>query len=112
MPPIDVPHLRWPFGLTAGSPLLQVVEQDTLAEVQQSVRLLLATKPGDRPLAPDVGVEDFVFTPHGVDPELLAARLEEMEDRASIIVTVSEPDGSGRQTVQVQVGLANDQETP
>lgn len=117
---VEAPHLAWPFALAQGADLegqvphapLSQVEQDTLIEVQQSIRLLLNTHPGDRPLAPDVGVEDFVFTPHGVDPQLLASRLMEQEPRAAVSVDVVGPDGSGRQDVRVRVALAQDQETP
>lgn len=117
---IEVPHLSWPFALTQGADVagqvphapLSQVEQDTLAEVQQSIQLLLSTRPGDRPLAPDVGVEDFVFTPHGIDPQLLAARLTDMEPRAALSIEVVGPGGDGRQDVRIRVGLAQDQETP
>lgn len=116
---VEVPHLAWPFALTEGADVegqvphapLSQVEQDTLAEVQQAIQLLLSTNPGDRPLAPDVGVEDFVFTPHGIDPQLLAVRLMDMEPRAAVSVEVVGPDGAGRQDVRVRVSLAQDQET-
>jgi phage baseplate assembly protein W len=106
---IDTAHLRWPFRLTSGAePALQLVEQDTLADVRQSVQLLMVTAPGSRPLAPEVGIEDYVFTSDGIDPELLAARLEEFEDRARVTVTVVPADGSGHRVVQVHVALADD----
>lgn len=112
---VEVPHLAWPFALTGGADIegvvrapLGQVEQDSLAEVTQSVQLLLNTTPGDRPLAPDIGVEDFAFTPTGIDPDVLATRLMDMEPRASVQVTVLGPGPDGVQNVQVRVALADD----
>lgn len=115
MAAVERPHLRWPFRLTQGADLpgqvphapLQLVEQDELEDVRQCVHLALRTRPGMRPLAPDLGIEDPTFTA-GIDPDALAAELEELEDRAEVEVVVSNEDGSGRQTVQVLVRLRPD----
>jgi phage baseplate assembly protein W len=119
MPAIETPHLRWPFRLTTGGDLpgqvdhapLQYVAQDSLGDVQQSVQLLLATHPGDRPLAPTVGIQESVFLPQGVEPDVLAAQLMTFEDRAVVSVSVNEPDGTGRQTVLVHVALVGEDQS-
>lgn len=112
----DTPrHLAWPFRLTEGADLpgqvphapLQLVEQDTIADVRQSVHLLLRTPPGARPLAPEIGIADPTFTT-GIDAQQLAAALEEMEDRARVTITAGVITEGGRQTVQVLVALADD----
>jgi phage baseplate assembly protein W len=115
MPAIDVPHLRWPFRLTAGADLpgqvphapLQLVEQDTIDDVRQSVHLLMRTPRGARPLAPDVGIDDPTFSV-GIDPQLLAAQIEEFEDRARVTVATAGVDAAGQQTVTVRVALVDD----
>jgi len=114
---VEIGHLRWPFRLTLGADLpgqvphapLQLVEQDTIDDVRQCVHLLLLTPPGSRPLAPDVGVPDPTFTA-GIDPDLLAARLEEIEPRARVSITAPPTDAQGAQNVQVRVALIDDQE--
>jgi hypothetical protein len=68
--------------------------------------VLLATAPGVRPLAPDVGIDDPTFT--DVDPDLLAATIEAQEDRAAITVTVAPIDETGERELQVQVALTED----
>jgi phage baseplate assembly protein W len=111
---VEVPHLRWPFRLTAGADIpgqvphapLALVEQDSIDDVRQSIHLLLRTPPGSRPLAPRVGVHDPTFTA-GVDADQLAAQLEELEPRARVTVSAPPTDGAGRQTVQIRVSLAD-----
>ena len=102
---VEIPHLRWPLRIADGQ--LQLVEQDTLEDVRQCVHLLLRTPLGARPLAPEVGIEDPTFTA-GVDADVLAGRLEEMEDRARITVDTTGVDEHGRQRVRVYVALAED----
>lgn len=100
----DVPHLAWPFRM-AGRRLAQV-EQDSLEDVQQSVHSYLATARGERPLAPDFGLEDPTFGPD-VNTVRLAAEIMESEDgRADVQITASGPDGAGRMAVDVHVELA------
>jgi phage baseplate assembly protein W len=100
----EVPHLRWP--LRGAAHRLQTVEQDTIDDVRQCVRVLLVTPLGARPLAPEIGVEDPTFTA-GVDAEVLAAELEEMEDRASVTVIADQVDPQGHQDIRIHVELAD-----
>lgn len=59
---------------------LGAVEQDSPAEIAQSVALLLTTRPGERRSVPDYGSEDPLFS--GISTEDVAAAIETWEDRA------------------------------
>jgi phage baseplate assembly protein W len=59
---------------------LAAVEQDTPAEVAQSVALLLSTRPGERRSVPDYGSDDPMFS--GLTTEDVYAAVEMWEDRA------------------------------
>jgi phage baseplate assembly protein W len=99
----DVPHLQWPLRIHDGR--LQVVEQDTIEDVRQCVHALLVTPRGARPLAPELGIDDPTFI--GVDPERLAADLQDAEPRAIVTVELAGPDQHGQQQVPVHVELAD-----
>jgi phage baseplate assembly protein W len=103
----DVPHLAWPLRMDGTS--LADVEQDTIDDVRQCVNVLLHTPPGARPLAPDVGIEDLAFA--GVDGEVLAAQLEDQEDRATVRIVVAPTDETGEQVAELHVSLAGEDET-
>jgi phage baseplate assembly protein W len=121
-------HLQWPFrqagavGLLPGETVIpaetllprgqapgtfSVVEQDTLADVKQCIHVLVKTPLGWRPLAPDVGIVDPLWL-EGIDTDALAGSLVEWEPRAAVSVTTGGPDGDGRQTVQINVDLAEE----
>jgi len=102
-PPESAEHLAWPFRMAGRR--LATVEQDSLEEVQQNVHSYLATAKGERPLAPEFGLEDPTFGP-SVNASQLAAEIEEAEDRASVTISVQQPDGGGRASVDVHVDLA------
>jgi len=96
-------HLAWPFRMAGGR--LATVEQDTIEDVQQNVRSYLATTRGERPLAPDFGLEDPTFGT-GVNAALLSQEIMEAEDgRADVDVSATGPDEGGRMSVTVTVGL-------
>jgi hypothetical protein len=98
-------HLAWPFRMSGRR--LATVEQDSIEDVRQNVHSYLATERGERPLAPDFGLEDPTFGP-GVSPERLAAEIDAAEGgRARVEVTVFQPDGAGRASVNVSVDLAD-----
>jgi hypothetical protein len=100
----DVPHLAWPFRLPGRT--LAVVEQDDIEDVRQNVHSYLATEKGERPLAPDFGLDDPTFGP-GVNTARLSAEIEAAEDgRARVEITATGPDPSGRMAVTVSVALA------
>ena len=101
--PLDgrVPHLRLPLRLTGMA--LASVEQDTLQDVHQCVDVVRRTLPGERLLAPMVGVEDPTFI--GGDPAAIRGVLEEWEPRARVSVTKT-PDPSGvHETIEITVAL-------
>lgn len=100
----EVPHLAFPLRMNPDGTLADV-EQDTIDDVRQCVHVLLRTEVGSRPLAPDVGIEDPTFT-EGLDPVQVATRLEEMEDRAQVTITIEAPH-TGEQRAQVNVELAD-----
>jgi hypothetical protein len=105
---VKIPHIAWPLRLTDDG-TLAVVEQDTIEDVRQCVRVLRRTPLGARPLAPLVGVPDPTFSA-GVDPEDLEERLEDEdtgEPRAEVTVTAT-PIENGRQRIRIAVQLAAD----
>lgn len=71
MPP-QAPTLAYPFRVVNGR--TQVVEQDSDAELAQSVYVLLATEPGERAEEPSYGLADLAFTPTDADEDLEAIR--------------------------------------
>jgi phage baseplate assembly protein W len=97
------PHLALP--LTVGpSGSFNVVVQDTLAEVAQSVSVLLGTMKGDRTMVPDYGVDDPTFaTPNA---GAITQAVNQWEPRAAVVVTVGPMANNAQQSVNVQVALA------
>jgi phage baseplate assembly protein W len=72
-------HLALPLAVTSrGS--LAALEQDSPAEVAQSVALLLSTEPGERRSVPDYGYESPIG--QGIDVDEIASVIEEWEPRA------------------------------
>lgn len=72
-------HLAFPIALGADG-RLATLEQDSPAEVAQSVALLLATQPGERAAVPDYGYPSPLG--RGVDAAEVAELVGEWEDRA------------------------------
>lgn len=103
----EVPQLAFPLRIDPATGDFAVVEQDSLDDVRQCVYTLMLTPLGVRPLAPDIGVEDPTFSA-GVDPDALAATLEEQEPRATVTVTANPVAGTGEQQITVEVGLASE----
>ena len=84
-PPGVTPHLRIPFGLDRTG-RVAVVDQDTDAEVLQTVRVLLATRAGERAALPRWGLSDPAFFAAG-DPlsvEEIVELVADEEPRASV----------------------------
>lgn len=81
-----VPTIEWPMRLDRrGEP--RTLAQDSRAEITQSVRVLLLTRPGDRPTQPDYGFADPTFDPVAADGEIAAGvadieAIREWESRA------------------------------
>jgi phage baseplate assembly protein W len=101
-------HLVHPLRLVDGphgSKVLATVEQDTLEEVVQSVKLILATERGERYRdAPNFGVDELL-TGDPVNTSAAAATLAELEPRALVTFTSGSVDGEGRQVIRADVAL-------
>lgn len=100
----EIPHLQVPFRIVGGHAL--VVEQDTLEEISQNLRVLLLTRRGQRGSIADYGVDDPTFGAVGRTPDEgeLQAAAARWEPRARIDVD-SEPAGDGTLDVVVRVGM-------
>lgn len=108
MAELTTPHLAFPLRLNSGR--LAANEEGSLPEVRDSIRVLLRTPLGARPLAPQVGVPDPTFTTTGTQPELLTAALthpETGDPRATVQIHATPVTATGRQNVTVRVGLAD-----
>ncbi|MBZ5736503.1 GPW/gp25 family protein [Nocardioides sp. TRM66260-LWL] len=81
-------HLALPIAVTP-SGVLSSLEQDSEAEVAQSVGLLVATVIGDRRAATGYGIPDPLG--RGLDPATLADVLETWEPRADPSTVLVEP---------------------
>ncbi len=82
-----VPHLRIPFRISNGGSA-DVLEQDSQSEIAQSVAVLVRTRVGERPTAPDYGISDptFLTSPSSVMTSI-KLQVEEHEDRAEVAIT-------------------------
>lgn len=74
-------HLAFPLQVTSRG--LATVAHDSSADVEQSVRLLLNTRPGERRSVPDYGLPDPLFGQQ-VDPQDVGEVISEWEDRADV----------------------------
>lgn len=84
------PHFKYPFRLSTNG--ADVLEQDSIEEVAQSVQVLVSTRIGTRVELPTYGIPDQAFT---TDPEVNAAVIRsqcaEWEPRAQTALS-SSPD--------------------
>lgn len=87
---MSVPHLRIPFRIGVGGQA-ETVEQDSIEEVTQCVKVLVATNVGSRVELPEYGIADPVFTDvsQSQRTEAIAAQLKKWEPRARADVTGS-----------------------
>lgn len=79
---LEVPRLRFPLSFKYGR--LELVEQDSLAEIAQCVEIILRTPRGHRLDLPDFGVPDQAFRENGADLVALRAAVEQYEPRAAV----------------------------
>ncbi len=80
-------------------------------EIEESIRLILATAPGERPMRPDFGcaIHDFVFAPAdaataGQIAFEVRTALERWEPRADVLEVRVDFDGSDEGTLHIQIG--------
>lgn len=83
------PHFRMPFEFGADGHAV-CVEQDSPEDVEQCVYAVVLTTKGQRIELPDYGVPDQVFSEDGPDTEEYARAIEEWEDRAALVIDLSQ----------------------
>lgn len=84
-----VPHFAFPFRISQGEPV--TVEQDTLEEIEQGVKILMLTELGERVEVMDFGIEDLTFQ-LDIDVQTIREAAERWDDRAEVAFA-EEPDG-------------------
>lgn len=75
-----VPHIAYPVRFVAGQ--IVTVDQDSVDEVLQAVRSVLAYRPGQRTSVPDFGTPDQAFVEGGADLAVIREAIERWEPRA------------------------------
>jgi phage baseplate assembly protein W len=80
-------------------------------EIEESIRIILSTAPGERPMRPDFGcaIHDFVFAPAdaataGQIAFEVRAALDRWEPRVDVLEVRVELDDSDEGTLRIQVG--------
>lgn len=77
------PHFAFPFQRHPTRGHVVVRDQDSDAEVDDSVVVLASTNPGERLDEPGYGMPDFAFSENGVDETVVAAVIRKWERRAA-----------------------------
>lgn len=86
---MTVPHFTFPFRFAQGG-VPDTVEQDTLEEIEQGVKILMLSERGERLEVPDFGIPDLTFQ---VDIDVQAIRDAAKEwDERSEVAFFEEPD--------------------
>lgn len=93
-------HLRLPLAL-AGDGSFRIVSEDSSEEIMQCVEVVLRTHPGERLMAPGLGVEDPTFV--GFDAPTVLAVVREWEPRAEIEVVEQALTADGVQTSRLSM---------
>ena len=78
-------HFAFPFRF-GGSGTVAVVEQDTHAEIEQNVKVLVLTHRGERIEVPGFGVSDSTFQVR-LDTKAISNAAEEWDSRAQVLVS-------------------------
>lgn len=98
-----IPHLAVPFELDQRGHA-RTVDQESDEELLQSVRVLIETRPGERLIVPDYGVDDLAFVgPDDLGEEWLADAVADFEPRATVEIARTAIDESGRTEALVEV---------
>lgn len=93
-------HLAVPFRLDPRGQAA-TLKQDSPAEVAQSVRILLDTRPGERLMVPDYGVDDLTFV-DAIDDGWVADAVQTWEPRATVDIVVGQISARTDVTVEVR----------
>jgi hypothetical protein len=104
--PTAPPHLQNLPALDAFGQFL-VNNQDSYAEIADSVEIIVGTQIGQRPALPDFGIFDPTFT-YPVDTDGISSAIEEWDDRANPTITVTYEDVIGGGQTNVSIALATD----
>ena len=98
-----VPHFAVPFRIGRNGSAA-TVDQDSDEELLQTVGVLLETRPGERQVVPNYGVDDLTFsTADGITEEWVDDAVRRFEPRADGSVVSAAVDSSGRASVEVEV---------
>lgn len=84
--PQGVPHFAVPFTVGPDGSA-ETLQQDSVAEVVQSVAMLVGTTPGTRLMVPSYGTTDPTFA--GLDVHALQQSAAKWEDRATVDVVIT-----------------------
>lgn len=96
---MTTPHLRVPLRIHNG--VLDVVEQDSIEEVEQCVEAIVRTPVGSYELEPELGISDPTFSPDISD---IKASVDEWEPRAATTITQEDvEDTIGRIRIDVDM---------
>jgi phage baseplate assembly protein W len=104
MPDFVAPHFAVPFRFGANGHA-DCVEQDSHDDVFQCVTAIINTPRGARLDLPDFGIVDPLFDEGGPDTADITAAIEAHEDRASLVVDLSQDTEVDALAWTVQVGV-------
>lgn len=96
-------HLALPLRLGAGGSFV-TVDEDSIDEVTQNVRVALLTRPGERLATPELGTDDLTFV--GLAGTDVLEQTLEIEPRADLDLVeqlIDELAGEERNTVHVRL---------
>lgn len=102
--PTAPPHLQNIPDLDAFGQFL-VNNQDSYAEIADSVEIIVGTQIGQRPALPDFGILDPTFT-YPVDTDGIVNAIDEWDERANPTITVNYEDVIGGGDTNVTISLA------
>lgn len=81
------PSFAFPFQRHPARGTVVVWEQDSLAELDNSLVVLVNTNPGERWDEPGYGMPDYAFLENGVDPSVVSSVIRKWEPRLAGRVT-------------------------
>lgn len=82
--PVDTPHFDLPFRIAGAA--VAVLEQDTIEDVINCCRVILATPIGFRPEVPVFGRPDFTFMQQPIGKDFIQSILQSQEPRVDVLV--------------------------
>lgn len=104
MSSVDTPHFNIPFKL--GPSGADVVEQDSIEDIRNSVLMIVATPLGWRDEVPTFGIEDLTLLKQPIGAEELGAVIQAQEPRASVLAS-EKPDLYDEMIDLVNIGVSS-----